>query len=212
MDKASRSRGFSLVELLVVCAIIALVSGIMLANHTQYGGRVVLQNFAYDVALSIRQAQVYGISVKRFGVGASATFDRGYGMYFDLSNPSTYFLFADVSQNGRYDPLAPTGSNELVSEYKINRGYKISELCYTPSGGSGETCNTTTAGMPKQLHIVFKRPEPDALISACGGVGIPCVSNSASARIVLKSPRGETMSVSVRDSGQIAVEQLQGTP
>lgn len=206
------SRGFTLIELLVVCGIMVIVSAIILASNNKFGGQVLLQNFAYDVALSIREAQVYGISVERFGSGAGSSFTAGYGIHFDLSSPKNYTLFADaVTVNGLYDCPSPGVTCELVNANTINRDYVISQLCYTPQGGT-EICNSSTSGTPKTLDILFVRPEPDALITACGA---SCASSclltpsscASAARITLRSPQGQTMSVTVEANGQIAVDQ-----
>lgn len=207
---SSARAGFTLIELLVVCAIMIIVTSIILANNNQYGGQVLLQNFAYDVALSVRQAQVYGISVERFGSGSGSTFAAGYGMHFDSSLPTQYNLFADLDGTGIYD----TSKAEDVSPspYAINRGYKISDLCYTPSGSGSETCYSSGGGTPKTIDILFERPEPDAYIAINGAqcYGAVAPQCESSARIVLQSPRGDTMSVSVEANGQIAVDQKVG--
>lgn len=192
------SRGFTLIELLVVTGIIVVVSSVMLVNNGRFGGVVQLQNLTYDVALTIRQAQVYGISVARFG---SSTFSAGYGVHFDTSSPKTYVLFADIyplppDQNGLYDP----GQGELVATTDITRGYAIQSLC-TPAGADSATCTRVTT-----LDMLFVRPEPDAWIS---GPDTSCLLQSGScqgsARITLVAPRGDTMSVVVDASGQISV-------
>lgn len=212
MRPARQQAGFTLIELLVVVAIMVVVSAIILANNNKFGGQVLLQNFAYDVALSVRQAQVYGISVERFGSGASSNFTAGYGIHFDISSPTSYLLFADaITRNGEYDCPTPGVSCELVTANTINRGYQVSQLCYTPAGGS-EVCNSSPAGTPKTLDILFIRPEPDALITACGpSCATSCLltpsSCAQSARVTLRAPQGQTMSVSVTASGQISVDQ-----
>ena len=194
--KRSARAGFTLIELLVVTAIIVIISTVILANNSKFGGRVLLENFAYDLALTLRQTQVYGIAVSRFGTN---TFTAGYGMHFDITssnNAKQYTLFADATTaNGLYD--APS---ELVSTFLITRGYSITKLCATPTAGT-ENCTYTT------LDVLFQRPEPDAMISPGGASCIITNSNcQASARIQLVSPRGDTMSVTVQANGQIAVQ------
>lgn len=186
-------------ELLVVTGIIIVVTAVVLANNSRFGGVVTLENLTFDVALTIRQAQVYGISVARFGTN---TFSAGYGVDFSLSSPTTYALFADaIEANGLYDCPSPGTSNcELVQSVTLNQGYRVSDLCIT-SGSGVETCGQTS-----HVDILFQRPEPDAWISADE---FSCIlangSCKASARIVLTSPRGDVASVVVENNGQISV-------
>lgn len=204
MASQARTRGFTLIELLVVSGIIAVVSGLMLVNNARFGGAITLRNLTYDVALSIRQAQVYGISVARFGPGVG-TFEAGYGMHFTLDDDRHYVLFADAGvQNGLYDSGELVG-NELVAETTIERGYKIADICVKPPGGV-ETCSIG------QLDILFKRPEPDAYISVEGSPlsfnangNVTSTNLNERARIIIASPRGDCMSVSVEATGQISV-------
>jgi len=184
--------------------VIVVVSSVILVNNSRFGGAALLQNLAYDIALSVRQAQVYGISVRGFGV---SNFSAGYGVHFDMSSPTTYVLFADaLTVNGVYDcsnPINPTPANcELVASTDIGRGYQISALCGTKSGN--EKCDYNT------LDILFKRPEPDARISASNGSEVSCTINpnqcEESARIIVKSPREDEMSVAVDAVGQIRVQ------
>jgi hypothetical protein len=163
----------------------------LLASNSRFGGSVQLESLAYDVGLSIRSSQVYGISVRRF---SSGVYTAGYGMHFDLSSPTTYVLFGDaVSANGLYD------QGELVESTAIASGYYISALCTTESG-SAEDCTTG------KLDVLFKRPEPDAYIARNEE---SCILHTGtcqeSARIVVKSPRGDTMSVTISVNGQISV-------
>ena len=98
-----RRRGtsaFTLIELLVVIGIIVLVSAAMLANMNKFGGAALTQNLAYDIALSMREAQVYGIAVQN--VRGSAGFTPAYGMYFN----SAY----SILQKAKMSPHHPTSS------------------------------------------------------------------------------------------------------
>lgn len=185
---ANIARGFTLIELLVVTGVIVVVSSIVLANHSTFGGVVTLRNLAYDVALTMREAQTYGLSVRQFQ--GSGTFTAGYGMHVLAASPTTYVLFADaVSQNGRYD------NGELVESVTIRRGFYIADLCIVPPASGTEVCGI------QQLDIVFMRPEPDAHIQYNQS------QLAQTARIVLESPRGDRASVLVQATGQISVEQ-----
>jgi len=193
---------------MVVCAIMVVIAGVVMANQSKFGGQVLLQNFAYDVALSLRQAQVYGISVQQYGTGG---FRAGYGIHIDRSTSDTrYILFADSSgttPNGIYN--GPT-QDQVRTEMTITRGYRISKLC-VPAGSNADSCEEAS-----MIDVVFMRPEPDALISwresGRGAMLHTCLPDrddcGESARIVMLSPRGDTMSITVSNNGQIAVDQV----
>jgi prepilin-type N-terminal cleavage/methylation domain-containing protein len=184
----SRTSGFTLIELLVVTALIIIISTVVLINNNKFGGVVQLENYAYDVALTIREAQVYGISVQRYG---GSNFSVGYGMHFDMGSPTSYVLFADAASTGIYT------TGELVNSTTITRGYYIKSLCVTDSSPTPvKTCSPSTTS----IDVLFVRPEPDAYIRANGLSG-----TFRSADIVLASPQGETMAVSVYSNGQITV-------
>ena len=192
------SSGFTLIELLVVTAIVVIVSTLILANNARFGGAVILENLAYDVGLSVRKAQVYGIAVRRFG---TSDFSSGYGIHFDSATPSTYVLFADVFPSGTGDGVYEPEASELVESLTMLQNFRIFELCATLGGV--ESCNVET------IDILFKRPEPDAFISVNGVSGI--VNPAAlyeRARVILESPRGDLISVIVEATGQIAVQKI----
>lgn len=185
-------RGFTLIEMLVVTAIIVLVSSAILANSGRLGGQFILDNFAYDLALTLREAQQYGISVQNFG----GNFNVAYGVHFDSSSPTTYVLFADATTpNGLYD------TGELVQSYTITRGFKIAAICSTASTIGVEDCTLT------KLDVLFKRPEPDALISKNDASCLLSLPNcQATARIIMIAPRGNTKSIVIPANGQMSVQ------
>lgn len=177
--------------MLIVVAIIVLISSIVLANNNKFGGTILLQNLAYDVALSARQAQTYGTAVIRFG---SNNFTAPYGIHFDITaSRTTYYVFADAvgSPNGIYDV------GEMVQSSTIGRGYFIESLCVTASNGS-ESCTSGTT--ISKLDVVYKRPEPDAYIRADD-----ISTTYTRGRVILSSPRGDLLSVWFENNGQISV-------
>ena len=209
----ARHAGFTLIELLVVCAIIIVITSLVLVNNSKFGGDVTLENFAYDVALSVRQTQIYGIAVSRFGTGCTGIggsnpncFSAGYGMHFSLSSPTTYLLFADEDGTGIYNPnIAPS---EIVDSNQIQQGFSISSLCAIPASNSA-TCTPAS-----EIDILFVRPEPNAYISVGHGGSAPvsCIKQPLSgacyyeAQITLISPKGDTRTVVVDATGQISVQ------
>lgn len=191
-QKSFFSSGFTLIEMVVVLTIFSFIAITLFVKNSEFSSKVLLTNLAYEVALSIRQAQVFGLSAREVSPGSNQ-FNTGYGVYFNENTPETYIFFADTDEDGFYD-----GQSELLETYNFRRGNKISRFCATTTGGS-ESCSNL--GSMNILHITFKRPNPDGIIKTNLG------ENYKSARIYIEAPNGEERSVTVEQSGQISIEQ-----
>ena len=164
ISKPKFTTGFTLVELLVTISIFVILTGVVLFNQARFNSTILLTNLAYDTALTIRQAQTYGINVKEFsGLGEFLP----YGVHFEKDYKTSFILFADTSYvskdnigDGLYnnnkdaDLSSCENTKGCVSRYSIKRGNYISDLCI--DGACGKT----------SLDIVFVRPNPDAFIRA----------------------------------------------
>ena len=182
-------RGFSLIELLVVTGIFIVITGVVLSNNAQFNNSVLLGNAAYDIALSVRQAQVYGLSTQSH----QGQFQVGYGIHF--ASPTQYLLFADLDSenNKRYD----AGVDQVVSQFTLGRGHTIKRFCGVTNSAVDE-CSDSVVPIP-HLDIGFLRPNPDATITS------DSPSDYSIARIVIQSVGGETRTVSIQSTGQISV-------
>ena len=195
-----------------MCAIIVVITTLVLVDNNKFGGEVILENLAYDVALSVRQTQVYGIAVERFGTNCSGTdsasscFNAGYGMYFSLSSPSTYILFADESGTGIYNPSVTP--SEIVESDSLDQGYAITGLCVIADSGSARHAFPVTeidilipASGAGSIH---KRGAQAALPVSC--VQDQSVNCNYEAQITLTSPKGDKRTVIVDATGQMSVQ------
>lgn len=186
-----RQGGFSLVELIASIAIFLVITTVILAGHSQFSRSILIENLAYDIALSIRKAQVFGLSVREFGVGG-VEFDVGYGVHFDLESDNTYIFFADRNRNEKYDD-----SSEIVEVLTLGRRNTVSEFCGILSNG---TPKCSLLGDILYLDIIFERPNPDAIIKS------NIVEEYASAKITVLSPAGIQWSVNIVTTGQISIQ------
>jgi type II secretory pathway pseudopilin PulG len=194
-----------MLELLTVIAIVGILTTMVLGNYNAFGGQIILRTLAYDMALSLREAQTYGVSVRRSEVSA---FSSGYGIHYDTTQKNTYTLYTDayVQSNSVSSVAGPGGGDGLfrdpreeVRVFRFQNGYGIKQICVTTTS---ETCYP--AGIGAELHtldILFKRPEPDAQIRLDD---TPAPIRNA--RIELVSPRGNTRSVLIEITGQISVQ------
>lgn len=177
-------QGFTLIELLVSVAIITFITAVALVQHSQFNSTIALTNLAYEVALSVREAQTLGVS-SRIVDGSSSNF----GVHVNTVNPSQYVLYADVNNNNTYE------GTELVLGFDITQGNRIARFCV--QDGGGEECSDDING-PERLDILFERPNPDAEIYADGEL-------FSSAIIYLSSRINETRCIEVQQTGQVSV-------
>src|SRR6266481_8758790 len=82
-------RGFTLVELLVTIGITLVILGTLVFNQSHYSDSAALKNLADTIGLTVRQAQVYGVSVKEFNTGSN-NFSSAYGVDFNSATPTSY--------------------------------------------------------------------------------------------------------------------------
>lgn len=194
LKKIKEEKGFSLIELIVVVAIITLLTSATLFSHSRFSGGVTLESLAYEIALTVRQAQFFGINVRNVG----GVFDAGYGVYFDKNNPTSFILFADTNDDRFY-----SGPSEIIEVYTITRGNQIKYLCVDSE------CVNPEVSIVEGLQITFVRPEPDAVIKTtnttlCGaGTSLEC----GLAEIHIGSPKENTPDkiISVGVTGFISV-------
>lgn len=193
------NQGFTILELMVSVGIMVVISTVIVANQSTYSSGASLKNVANDLGLSLRQAQVYGISVKEFNPGSSI-FNTGYGIAFNLSaspvgDDKSFIFFADRDVDGQYDstwdcPLG--GASECVDKTTIPAGNYIYDICVIEPGG--ENCDVT------RLEISFIRPAIEAKIYYDGLTGV------RGARIELRSAEGKSNSVVIYTTGQVSIQ------
>jgi prepilin-type N-terminal cleavage/methylation domain-containing protein len=184
-------KGFTLLELMIVSSIFAVITSVILIRFSLFNSRILITNLAYDIALSVRQAQTYGINVRGFGSGESIIFNTGYGIHFDAATPTSYILFADLNDDKDYT------INELVESISLRGGNYLSDFCGTTSLAN-ENCSSTDE--ITELDIVFKRPDPDAYINSHSPVVV-----YQYATIKVSSPQGLEKEIKVYSTGQISV-------
>src|SRR3989338_5497635 len=116
---------FSLVELLATLGIFFVISGMIFFDFQTFNSRTVLDNLAHEIALTIRQAQVFGIGVRSEEGGFPS-----YGTYFNIAENRNFTLFADTYPAG--DPAGNqryTENDTLIRTFAIQRGNFISQIC-----------------------------------------------------------------------------------
>lgn len=197
-NKTETSKGFTLIELLVVLSLFVVLTTIVLFSQSKFNGSILLTNLAYDIALTVRQAQTFGVNVREDT--DSSSFQNAYGVHFETINnhDKQFLLFVDSNGNGngKYDGTWQCSgvSDECLNKYSIKRGNYISKICVTSSGVSN-------CGIGK-LDITFLRPDPDAHFESN-----PTKQNITEAKITISSAdNANTRNVTINSTGQISID------
>lgn len=198
VSRRIKAAGFTLIEMLVVLAIISVIIGIVVVSQHSFDNSMILSNTAYDIALSVREAQAYGNAGHGKGSGGTLfPVSYGTGIDFNVSTPHRYILFADTypssslcySTTGTGPSTSPAqrtgdckytsgvGKDTLIKKYSINNDFTISGLFI-----QGVTAQVT------RLDIVYAREEVMGNIYYRSGNSWSKLSNGSSAHIEIASP------------------------
>ncbi|MFZ1988054.1 MAG: prepilin-type N-terminal cleavage/methylation domain-containing protein [Minisyncoccia bacterium] len=209
---AGSSRGYTLIEMLIVLAIIIIIAAIAIGGQSNFNRTLSLNNAAFDIALSIRQAQSFGLSSR----SASGVSNAGYGLHFNRTEESSYIFFADTKPSASSDATpdtkpgngiyytggTATSMDTLVATYTLNNGFTISGFCAYDASANVWDCTSDTDPL-RFLDIVFTRPNSDVRVHGRTNSGTGYLSY-VKACITVAGPTGETRSVSVSDTGQVS--------
>ncbi len=215
-NKKPLNRAFTLIELLVTIVIFVIITGVVLLNSNRFDSSVLLNNFAYDVALTIKQAQSYGVNVREnintgFNTAGSNT---GYGIYFNRTVDATKFVLFNDTIGGPLSPTTPDQtyegsfsscplndpSSECVQKFSMTKGTRVLKMCATNNISPTNDCDSNQVD---QLSILFYRPSLEAKIYI-NGESTP--NNKAYAKITLAAADGRTVDIVVTSVGQIYVK------
>jgi prepilin-type N-terminal cleavage/methylation domain-containing protein len=188
----TNSSGFTLIELLVTLSIFAITTGIVMTSQGKFDNSVLLTNTAYDIAITLRQAQTFGVNVKEGVVEGEF---NPYGVVFDNGDNKRFNLFEDLGGNFKHDGefVCVDTDTECVNSYKIKRGHKIMSIC---AGADAGDC-----GVVSTLNISFKRPNPEAII-----LGDDILGNNYAKIVISSADESATRSIIVTKVGQIYVK------
>lgn len=188
--------GFSLIELMVTVSVVTLIGAVVLYENSKFNSTILLTNLGYEIALTARQAQVFGLSSRTYQAGGST--QVGYGVYFDLADSQKFILFADVNGNNTYDNL------EETSVIGINNRNYISDIC-TFYGGTW-TCESDSPSVIRleNFTVTFLRPNPEPEFRRADG----SETNIDAIKVVLKNSSNDVdkRCVLITLVGQISVK------
>lgn len=188
--------GFTLIELVVVMAIVSILAGMLLyAGRTSQNERAVT-NAAYEIASLMREAQTYGGGVRET-TSTSDAFES-YGVHVQQSDTRTVTLFAD--EGGDHDFEASKDS--VVATKKLSGGIVMDDFCFT-TGGS-EAC---AGGNSRHATVTYGPNSQTAVITTFTNNGYNGATTRDQLRIIITDATGTfTRTVIADKTGLISVE------
>ncbi len=155
-QRSSVTYGFTLIELLISAAIITIVTSIVLVRFNAFDSTVLLKSLAYEVGTSVREAQIYSVSVVNMS-GSSSAFRYPYGLHFidnDLSY--TFFSYNDTGTPGEIPTFSGPDPVTSIRTLPFGSSLQLRKICAV---GSGIACTQANADLITSVDISFRRPE-----------------------------------------------------
>lgn len=198
--------GFSLTEVMITVFIIGLVTAIVVIRYGSFNSAVLLKNQAFEIALDVREAQVFSVSTQ----GEGTQFRDGYGLFFDMNtSDQQYLTFLDDGgiqhwYRRFYNDTGISGGDTITATKLLDPRFYISDLCVIVNNYANRYCYS--GGDVDQVSIAFERPSYNAYFRAENGGSL--VPNLIGVEIEISSYDGPpiTRTISVYESGLIEVQ------
>lgn len=226
-NNLNSDKGFTLLEVIVVVAIFGIMTAVIIFNYSNFNSKVILTNMAYEIALTTRQAQVFGLGARSgdttvLDLAPNVQFESPFGMYFDLrdgtgpkaNTTDQFIMFVDEVNKQIVD-----GGEITVSDHFCKNG--PTKTCTCSSDVTDECVNkfqmqrgmyisdlrvfnTSSSCTPtRAVAISFKRPNPDGIIV---DQERGTATTYRSLQITVTSKNGDNEYVIMRENGQLAVQ------
>ncbi len=186
-------KGFTLIEFVVIISIFAIMAAVALFNFQGFRSNVAVSNLSHDIALTLRQAQVFGWSSQTdTGTGTTlipvvasngtGTLQRyADGVYFPYTNnafENKFLLYTKTDStptNEMYVPGTSPSTGDIINDtINIQGNVHIVDIRTGPDQAtlSLDATHHSTGGTPisSSVSIAFSRPRPEAIFFNATGL------------------------------------------
>ncbi len=199
---AQAPRGFTLIEFVVIISIFAIMASVALVNFAGFRSDIGLNNLAHDIALTLRQAQVFGWSTQSFNDSSASqalqfdaagnplrfadgvyfaqaqagSFDREFIMYQKTDSNVPAFFVPNQAANPNGVP------DTVVDTIKIQGPNHISAILSSQTSAADLALvakhipanSGSVAQVTTDFSVAFSRPRPEAMFFE--GANVPVIS------------------------------------
>ena len=196
--------GFTLIELMVTTAIFLILTTTVILNYPRFNSNISVGKVAREMALTIREAQAFGLAVREFeSVSPSA-----FGVFFHKDNTQEMIMFVDKDEDGKYRQALGCSDDpdaECIEKFILKGNVSIVDICVNSTGLDGdERC---IGDGTDYVDIIFERANPDSKIDRNNEKTF----DNATANVIIQSNNyaDQDKSIRVWITGQISVEDVQ---
>lgn len=167
------NKGFTLIEMLVVLAIIVIITGVVIFNTGLERQNSALLRSAQKLSLDLRRAQSFALSSKVF---KTLGVPCGWGAHFNGVGSDSYIIFADLAVN------------QNCSDRDFVRAVNGSEDFETANLESGITVSGLSSGLS---DIIFTPPDPTVTFTPVQtSASVTLINKNSTTRVITVNKTG----------------------
>ena len=196
--------GLTLVELMVVVAIMMIMTAVVFVNYQPGNQQLALNRSAHKLAQDIRRAQEMAMSsaevggVVPHGVGIVMAIRGGPAQSPVPRSTTKYYIYADMDGSGELEGAneIPQAPDIVISTVDFERGVRIAEI----------DINTVDSSALHRALVNFSPPDPE--VNIIKKTGSDTYDDGTEMRIILEleSDSSKTKTVVINNAGLIYVE------
>lgn len=173
-----KSKGFTIIEMLVIIFIIGIISTTLVVNWRRNEKRYLVQRVAQEIAQNIRKAQDLALTSKKI---SGQEMPYGYGVFFSKDSNNFYIIFGNIADDKKYQT-----SDILVENVELDSQIQIDSL---------------SSGQNNDLNILFSIPDGFTSFDPTGTSATIVIK-----KIGTTCPSVSCKSIIVKDTGQINIQ------